>query len=68
MEIRVENSEKNKIQNDNEKILDYVIRMNEDGLKELARFILDLRKNDISFGLEHIMKGIKIIVEKNKEN
>ena len=68
MEIRVENSEKNKIQNDFEKILDYVIRMNEDGLKELARFILDLRKNDISFGLEHIMKGIKIIVEKNKEN
>ena len=42
--------------------------MNEDGLKELARFILDLRKKDISFGLEHIMKGIKIIVEKNKEN
>ena len=68
MEIRVENSEKNKIQNGFEKILDYVIRMNEDGLKELARFILDLRKNDISFGLEHIMKGIKIIVEKNKEN
>ena len=68
MEISVENSEKNKIQNDFEKILDYVIRMNEDGLKELARFILDLRKNDISFGLEHIMKGIKIIVEKNKEN
>ena len=60
------NSEKN--QNGFEKILDYVIRMNEDGLKELARFILDLRKNDISFGLEHIMKGIKIIVEKNKEN
>jgi len=68
LEIRVENSEKNKIQNGFEKILDYVIRMNEDGLKELARFILDLRKNDISFGLEHIMKGIKIIVEKNKEN
>ena len=66
LEIRVENSEKN--QNGFEKILDYVIRMNEDGLKELARFILDLRKNDISFGLEHIMKGIKIIVEKNKEN
>ena len=42
--------------------------MNEDGLKELARFILDLRKNDISSGLEHVMKGIKIIVEKNKEN
>ena len=68
LEIRVENSEKNKIQNGFEKILDYVIRMNEDGLKELARFILDLRKNDISFGLEHIVKGIKIIVEKNKEN
>ena len=68
LEIREENWEKNKIQNDFEKILDYVIRMNEDGLKELARFILDLRKNDISFGLEHIMKGIKIIVEKNKEN
>ena len=68
LEIRVENSVKNKIQNGFEKILDYVIRMNEDGLKELARFILDLRKNDISFGLEHIMKGIKIIVEKNKEN
>ena len=68
LEIRVENSVKNKIQNGFEKILDYVIRMNEDGLKELARFILALRKNNMLFGLEHIMKGIKIIVEKNKEN
>ena len=51
MEIRVENSEKNKIQNDFEKILDYAIRMNEDGLKELARFVLELRKNDMPFGL-----------------
>ena len=51
LEIRVENSEKNKIQNDFEKILDYVIRMNEDGLKELARFVLELRKNDMPFGL-----------------
>lgn len=49
MEISVENSEKNKIQNDFEKILDYVIRMNEDGLKELARFVLELRKNDIYY-------------------
>ena len=67
LEIRVENLEKNKIQNDLEKILDYIIKMNEEGLKELARFILDLRKNNMPFGLEHIMKGIKIIVEKNKE-
>ena len=49
LEIRVENSEKN--QNGFEKILDYVIRMNEDGLKELARFVLELRKNDMPFGL-----------------
>ena len=65
IENRVEKLETSQIQNHADKIIDYLDKMNEDGIYEFANFILEIRKMGKPFKLEHIMKGAKLIIEKN---
>ena len=65
IEDRMEKCERVNIQNKADKIIDYLDKMNDNGLYELANFILQLRNMERPFNLDHIMNGIKMILEKN---
>ena len=39
--------------------------MNDNGLYELANFILELRNMNRPFNLQNVVDGVKIIAEKN---
>ena len=65
IEDRMEKCERLNIQNKADKIIDYLDKMNDNGLYELANFILQLRNMERPFNLDHIMNGIKMILEKN---
>ena len=65
IEERMEKYERGIIQNKADKIIDYLDKMNNNGLYEFANFILDLRNIDRPFNLENILNGVKLIAEKN---
>ena len=48
-------------------IFNYINKMNDEELYEVANFILDLRNFKKPFNLEHILKGIKLIASKNNK-
>ena len=61
----MEKYERRIIQNKADKIIDYLDKMNNNGLYEFANFILELRNIDRPFNLENILNGVKLIAEKN---
>jgi len=64
LEERMEKYERGVIQNKADEIIDYLDKLNDDGLYEFANFILELRNWERPFNLDNIKKGIKIIAEK----
>ena len=66
LEERMEKYERGMIQNKADKIIDYLDKMNNNGLYEFANFILELRNMERPFNLENIINGVKLIAEKNR--
>ena len=66
IEERMEKYERGIIQNKADKVIDYLDKMNNNGLYEFANFILELRNMERPFNLEHIINGVKLIAEQNK--
>ena len=58
----------NNAENKVERIEDFLERFTEKGLYEFAEFINDLRSQNQPFNLDHVIKGVKIIYEKYKNN
>ena len=65
IEDRMEKCERVNIQNKADKIIDYLDKMNDNGLYELANFILELRNMNRPFNLQNVADGVKIIADKN---
>ena len=64
LEQRVEKVERSLIDNKANSILEYLDKMNDEQLYEVANFILELRNLKKPFNLEKILNGIKLIVGK----
>ena len=64
LEDRIKRIERNSIENKADKIFEYIDKMNDDELYEIANFILDLRNLKKPFSLEQILEGIKLIADK----
>jgi chromosome segregation ATPase len=65
IEGRLEKIERGDIQKKADKIFKFLDKMNDNGLYELANFILELRNMNRPFNLQNVADGIKIIAEKN---
>ena len=65
IEGRLEKIERGDIQKKVDKIFKFLDKMNDNGLYELANFILELRNMNRPFNLQNVADGIKIIAEKN---
>ena len=66
IEERMEKYERKLIQDKADNILEYLDKMDGNGLNEFANFILELRNMERPFNLEHIKNGIKMIADKNR--
>ena len=65
LEGRLEKIERGDIQKKAYKIFKFLDKMNDNGLYELANFILELRNMNRPFNLQNVVDGVKIIAEKN---